>query len=165
MGYVTHDVRRPLPARADAVVATYQTFCKGLLRAIAEALGDAAPPHHLAMRYQVKLWFGNKDLHYECGVYLSRKVIELGLHFESDTVTNLQLLGAFKARSKAIARRLPAARIEAWDRGWTRVWEPIPLAPFEPAFSLQVAARFARYVQVLQPMLEADLPADVRWSR
>ena len=146
-------------------MATYQTFCKSLPRAVAEALGDATPPHYVAMSYQVKLWFGNKDLHYECGVYLSRKVIELGLHFESDTMTNLQLLGAFKARSKAIARRLPDARIEAWDRGWTRVWEPIPLARFEPAFSREVAARFARYVKVLQPMLEADLPADVRWSR
>lgn len=146
-------------------MASYQTFCKSLPRAVAEELGDDAPPHHLATSYQVKLWFGNKDLHFECGVYLHRKVIELGLHFESDAMTNLQLLGAFKARSKAIARQLPTARIEPWDKGWTRVWEAIPLAPFEPAFSAQVAKRFARYVRVLEPILEEDLPADVRWSQ
>ena len=145
-------------------MATYQSFCKGLPRAIAAELGDDAPPHHQAMSYQVKLWFGNKDLHYECGVYQRRKVIELGLHFESEAITNLQLLGAFRARSKAIARALPEARIEAWDKGWTRIWEPIPLAAFDAAFSDQVAKRFARYVRVLEPILEEELPADVRWS-
>jgi hypothetical protein len=146
-------------------VASYQTFCKGLLRAVTAELGERMPPHHLALNYQVKLWFGNKDLHYECGVYLSRKVVELGLHFESEPITNLQLLGAFRARSKAIARALPEARIEAWDKGWTRIWEPIPLAAFDAAFSDHVAKRFARYVRVLEPILEAELPADVRWSR
>jgi hypothetical protein len=146
-------------------VASYQTFCKGLPRAVADELGAAAAPHHLATSYMVKLWFGNKDLHYECGVYLHRKVIELGLHFESDAMTNLQLLGAFRARSKAIARRLPTARIEVWDKGWARVWESIPLAPFGPTFGAEVATRFARYVRVLEPILEEELPADVRWSQ
>jgi hypothetical protein len=146
-------------------MATAQTFCKGLPRALDDELGEGAAPHHSATGYMVKLWFGNKDLHYECGVYAHRKVIELGLHFESDPMTNLQLLGAFRARSKAIARKLPTARIEPWDRGWTRVWESIPLAPFEPRFSDEVAKRFARYVRVLEPLLEEDLPADVRWSK
>ena len=146
-------------------MSTYQAFCKGLPRAIAVELGEATPPHHQAMSYQVKLWFGNKDLHYECGVFPRRKIIELGLHFESDELTNLQLLGAFKARSSAIARKLPTARIEAWDKGWTRVWESIPLASFDDAYGAQVTKRFARYVEVLEPMLEDDLPADVRWSR
>ena len=146
-------------------MATHQTFCKGLPRAIAAELGDAMPPHHLALSYQVKLWSGNKDLHYECGVFPQRKVIELGLHFESDAMTNLQLLGAFKARSKAIARKLPTARIEAWDKGWTRVWESIPLARFDEAYSALVTKRLARYIEVLEPMLEDDIPAAVRWSR
>ena len=146
-------------------MASYQTFCKALPRAVAAQLGDNAPPHHQAMTYQVKLWFGNKDLHYECGVYVSRKVIEIGLHFESEAITNLQLLGAFRGRSKAIARALPTARIEAWDKGWTRIWESIPLATFDPVFSDHVAKRFARYVRVLEPILEQELPADVRWSQ
>ncbi len=146
-------------------MATYQAFCKGLPRAVAAELGDAAPPHHQAMSYQVKLWFGNKDLHYECGVFMQRKVVELGLHFESDPMTNRMLLGAFKTRSKAIARKLPTARIEAWDRGWTRIWEPIALARFDDAYCALVTKRIARYVEVLEPMLEDDLPADVRWSR
>lgn len=141
-----------------------QAFCAGLPRAVADLLG-AAPPHHLATSHMVKLWFGNKDLHYECGVYQRRKVIELGLHFESDAITDLRLLGAFGARAKDVARGLPTARIEPWDKGWGRIWESIPLEPFAPAYSEQVARRLARYITVLEPILEEELPTDVRWSR
>ena len=117
------------------------------------------------MSHLVKLWFGNKDLHYECGVYVTRKVIELGLHFESEAITNLQLLGAFRGRSKAIARALPTARIEAWDKGWTRIWESVPLTALDSVFSDHIAKRFVRYIRVLEPILEEELPADVRWSQ
>jgi hypothetical protein len=146
-------------------VATYQAFCKGLPRAVAEELGDAAAPHHLATGWMVKLWFGNKDLHYECGVYLHRKVVELGLHFESDAFTNQLLLGAMRTRARAIVRRIPTARIETWDKGWARVWEAIPLQRFDDQFSAQVTTTLAKYLRVLEPILEDALPADVRWSQ
>ncbi len=143
---------------------TDQTFCKGLPRAVADTLGAAAPPHHSATGQMVKLWFGNKQLHYECGVYRRRNVVELGLHFESDAMTNLRLLGAFHGREKTIARRLAGVRIEEWDKGWARVWEPIPLQPFDAAFSASVARTLARYVRVLEPILEDELPSDVAWT-
>ena len=146
-------------------MATYQSFCKGLPRAVADELGDAAAPHHLASGWMVKLWFGNKDLHYECGVYLQRRVVELGLHFESDAFTNQLLLGAIRGHAKSIARRLPTARLEPWDKGWARVWEPIQLQPFDERFSAHVTKTLAKYVRVLEPILEDSLPADVRWSR
>jgi hypothetical protein len=146
-------------------MATYQAFCKALPRALVDELADAAAPHHSATGWMVKVWFGNKDLHYECGVYLRRKVVELGLHFESDAFTNQLLLGAFRGRAKTIARRLPTARIESWDKGWGRVWEPIPLQPFDQQFSARVTKTLAKYVRVLEPILEDSLPADARWSR
>ena len=146
-------------------VTSYQRFCMSLPRAVADGLGDAALPHHLATSHMVKLWSGNKQLHYECGIYLQRKVIELGLHFESDPMTNARLLGAFRGREKAIARRLPTARIEEWDKGWARIWESIPLQPFDERFSMQVIKTLTRYVRVLEPILEDELPADVPWTR
>ncbi|MHB8631759.1 MAG: hypothetical protein ACYC9W_07520 [Candidatus Limnocylindria bacterium] len=147
-------------------MADYRAFVRGLPRALADELGDAAPPHHGSpTRSMAKLWFGNKQLHYECGVYVSRKVIELGLHFESDAMTNLQLLGAFRARAKRIARRLPSARIEAWDKGWARIWEPIELGPLGERDAARITALLATYVRVLEPILEAELPANVAWSR
>ncbi|HEY8640239.1 MAG TPA: hypothetical protein VIL53_07000 [Solirubrobacterales bacterium] len=132
---------------------------------MADALGSAALPHHLATSHMVKLWSGNKQLHYECGIYAHRKVIELGLHFEADPMTNARLLGAFRGHEKALARRLATARIEAWDKGWSRVWEPIPLQPLDERFSAQLVTKLARYIRVLEPILEAELPADVRWTR
>ena len=146
-------------------MATSQTFCKGLPRAVARELGDGAAPHSSATGWMVKLWFGNKDLHYECGVYHRRQVVELGLHFESDAFTNQLLLGALRVHAKAIAKRLPDARIESWDKGWARIWEPIPLAAFDERYSAEVTKRFAKYVRVLEPILEDSLPAHVRWSR
>lgn len=146
-------------------MATYQVFCKGLPSAVARELGPGAPPHSSATGWMVKLWFGNKDLHYECGVYLRRKVVELGLHFESDAFTNQLLIGAIRGHARAIARRLPTARIENWDKGWSRVWEPIALEPFDDHYGLQLAKTLAKYVRVLEPILEDSLPADARWSQ
>ena len=145
-------------------MATYQTFCKGLPRAVTRALGTGAPPHTSATGWMVKLWFGNKDLHYELGVYHSRKVVELGLHFESDALTNQLLLGALKGHAKTIAKKLPEAHIEAWDKGWARVWEPIPLERFDEPYGARLTKTVARYVRVLEPILEDSLPAEVRWS-
>jgi hypothetical protein len=140
-------------------------FIRALPRALDDELGDAAPPHHIApWSSMAKLWFGNKDLHYECGVYAHRKVIELGLHFESDSLTNQRLLGAFRLRAKTIARRLPNARIEAWDKGWGRVWEPLDLDALEDGDGAPIATLLARYVRVLEPILEDELPAEVRWT-
>jgi hypothetical protein len=146
-------------------MAGWAAFLRDLPRAVADDLDGHAAPHHVVMHSKVKLWFGNKDLHYECGLYERRKVIELGLHFESDAFTNQLLLGAIRGHAKAIARRIPTARIETWDRGWARVWESIPLQPFDDRHRAQVTKTFAKYVRVLEPILEDSLPADVRWSR
>jgi len=146
-------------------MTSYQSFCRSLPRNVGEVLGDAALPHHLATSHMVKIWSGNKQLHYECGVYLHRKVIELGLHFESDPMTNARLLGAFRSHAKAIARRLPTARIEEWDKGWARIWESIPLQPFDEPFAARITRTLVRYVRVLEPILEDELPADVLWTR
>ena len=45
------------------------------------------------------------------------------------------------------------------------MWEPIELGPADAALHELVAKRLATYVRVLEPILEAELPADVRWSR
>ena len=81
------------------------------------------------------------------------------------TITNQLLLGVIRGHAKSIARRLPTARLEPWDKGWARVWEPIQLQPFDERFSAHVTKTLAKYVRVLEPILEDSLPADVPWSR
>jgi hypothetical protein len=112
-----------------------------------------------------KLWSGNKQLHYEAWIRDRLGVIELGLHFESDALTNACLLAAFRARERAIRRALGAnVRVETWDKGWARVWEPIALATLDRAFLELIGRRMAAYVAALEPILRDEVPSDVAWS-
>jgi len=112
-----------------------------------------------------KLWSGNRQLHYEAWIRDRMGVIELGLHFEADTLTNARLLAAFRAHERAIRRSLGEdVRIETWDRGWARVWEPVALMTLDRPFLHRIGDRIAAYVTALEPVLRAEVPSDVEWS-
>ena len=112
-----------------------------------------------------QLWSGNKQLHYEAWIRDRLGVIEIGLHFEADALTNARLLAAFRARDRAIHRALGAdVRIETWDRGWARVWEPVALVTLDQMFLELIGGRIAAYVTALEPLLRAEVPSDVAWS-
>ena len=118
-----------------------------------------------ATSWMAKAWYGNRALHYEIWVRSHVKVVELGLHFESDALTNARLFGAFRARAKQVTRALGGdARIEEWDKGWTRVWEPLPIQDIDEAYGERIERRFVDYVRVLEPILRDELPNDVEWS-
>ena len=114
--------------------------------------------------FQSKLWYGNKALHYEIWPRERLGSIEIGLHFEADPLTNARLLAAFAANAKAIRRELAHARIEEWDRGWARVWEPLPHRKPDEGLASELAERIAAYVTALEPILRRELPSDVAWS-
>ena len=123
------------------------------------------PFHATAWSYMAQLWSGNKQLHYEAWIRERLGVIEVGLHFEADALTNARLLAAFRARERAIRRALGAeVRIEAWDKGWARVWEPVALATLDRTFLDRVGQRIAAYARALEPILRAELPADAAWT-
>jgi hypothetical protein len=111
-----------------------------------------------------KLWYGNKDLHYEIWSRERLGTIEIGLHFEADPLTNARLLAAFRANAKAVRRTLGAAHIEEWDRGWARVWEPLPHRRADQQLAIELSERTAAYVTALEPILRRELPGDVAWS-
>ena len=132
------------------------------------ALGDDLPRGLRTFRWNAtswmaKAWYGNRAIHYEIWVRRSMRVVEIGLHFEADDLTNARLLGAFRSRGREVKRALGAdARIEEWDKGWARIWEPLSLD--EPALAERVRARFVEYVRVLEPILREELPEDVAWT-
>src|SRR5438046_10725851 len=98
-------------------------------------------------------WSGNKQLRYEAWIRHRLDVIEVGLHFEADPLTNARLLAAFRAHERAIRRALGReVRIETWDRGWARVWEPVPLATLEGTFLEHVGARMAACITPVAPL-------------
>ena len=127
-------------------------------------LGDLRDFRSAAQWGLVKLIYGNPALHYEANHRPKLRTIEIGLHFESDDLTNARLLGTFRAHERAIHRELPGARLEEWDKGWARVWEPVAYEDLDEALQRDLAARLARYVIVLEPILRAELPADVKWD-
>jgi len=143
-----------------------RTFLRGVVERVQEEIpADFPPIHSTALSYMAQLWSGNKQLRYEAWIRDRMGVMELGLHFEADALTNARLLAAFRARERAIRRALGAeVRIEPWDRGWARVWEPIALAPLDRAFLERIGGRIAAYVIALEPLLQAEVPADVAWS-
>jgi len=114
--------------------------------------------------FQSKLWYGNKALHYEIWPREKLGTIEIGLHFEADPLTNARLLAAFTANAKAVRRKLVDARIEEWDRGWARVWEPLPHRKPDAQLAVELAERIAGYVTALEPILRRELPSDVAWT-
>ena len=120
--------------------------------------------HYDSIAFMAKLWYGNKDLHYEIWPRARLGTIEIGLHFEADPLTNARLLGAFAANSKAIRRALSDARIEEWDRGWARVWEPLPYRKPDEQLARELGDRIADYVTALEPILRRELPSDVAWA-
>jgi len=143
---------------------------RSFLRAIPKELPDRLPAELRAFHSTTgfglaKVWYGNRDLHYEVWVRPRLRTLELGLHFEADPLTNARLLAAFGAHERKLRRALGAGvRIEEWDRGWARVWEPITPMTLDAELLERVSARVAEYVRALEPILRDELPRDVPWS-
>lgn len=139
------------------------------LRELRATLRDGLPRDLRDFRFSstawmAKAWYGNADLHYEVWVRGRLRVVELGLHFEADALTNARLLAAFRARAKDVKRGLGKdARIEEWDKGWARVWEPISLELPNDALHETVRGRLRDYMRTLEPILREELPSEVRW--
>jgi len=114
-------------------------------------------------RFQHRVWsFGCQlyedipRLHYEV-VRTSLRFgdrLELGLHFESrSSQENQALLAYFQAHLVEVKAALGEGfEAEPWDRGWTKVYETIPLQPYDAAFLERVGERMARIITVLHPM-------------
>ena len=143
-----------------------RSFLRGVVGEIQNLTSEEYPRlHSTAWSHMAQLWSGNKQLHYEAWIRDRLEVIEVGLHFEADPLTNARLLAAFRAHERAIRRALgPEVRIETWDRGWARVWEPVPLATLERSFLEHVGARMAAYITTLEPLLRSEVPSDVSWT-
>ena len=157
--------RRPRSA-ASALRLDSRTFLRSVVDLVLEEIPSDFPPiHSIAYSNMAKLWSGNKQLHYEAWIRDRLGVIEIGLHFEADTLTNARLLAAFRAHERAIRRALgPDVRIETWDRGWARVWEPVALATLDQLFLELIGGRIAAYINALERLLRAEVPSDVTWS-
>ena len=92
-------------------------------------------------------------LHYEVAVPVRLgDRLELGLHFESrNAADNRRLLDGFAERMIEIKAELGEDVEELWDRGWTKVYETVPLGPTQ-RLPANCGDRLAKIVTVLHPV-------------
>jgi hypothetical protein len=105
----------------------------------------------------VQLYYTDPLLHYEVVTLgVKRGQLELGLHFESrNSAINARLLDGMARYLIEIKAELGESfEAEMWDRGWTKVYETIPMETFDEAYVDRVAARLARVITVMQPILD-----------
>jgi hypothetical protein len=132
------------------------------MRAIPPAAHTKLPPQWQNFKTHVRPWlvqlsYADPLLHYEVVTLGERRgVLEIGLHFESrDPAVNARLLDGFLRHLFEIKAQLgKGIEAEAWDKGWTKVYETIPLEAFDETYVDRVAGRLVQVIVVLQPILE-----------
>ncbi len=132
------------------------------MRALPTAVRAKLPKPLQAFKINLRSWlvqfyYANALSHYEVVTYGERRgILEIGLHFESrQPDENARLLNGFMQHLFEIKAELGnQVEAEMWDKGWTKVYETIPLETMTDAYLERVAERLARMISVLQPILE-----------
>jgi len=104
----------------------------------------------------VQLYDDDPRFHYEVArvpIRLGDR-LEIGFHFESKNADdNHRLLSIFAARMIEIKAELgDEVEAELWDKGWTKVYETVPLETYSPDYLQVVARQLARMITVLHPV-------------
>jgi hypothetical protein len=140
------------------------------MHALPAATRAELPPELRRFRSSTRAWlcqlyYRDPRLHYEVWNMGERRgLLELGLHFESrDHAVNARLLEGFSRCMVEIKATLgPQWEAEMWDKGWTKVYETVPYQPFSDELLAATAARLARAMAVLTPILDDLTPAGRR---
>lgn len=104
----------------------------------------------------LKLHYGaNYRVHYEAWINAEKGYLELGLHFEDGPASTERLLAYFDTFILEIKDELGVeAELERWTQSWGHLYELHPLEPLTDAFIAGIADRLARYITILQPILD-----------
>jgi hypothetical protein len=108
-------------------------------------------------RWLIQFHYGEPALHYEVSRLAYRGGLELGFHCEArDRDLNLFLLLGFRRHLFEIKDALgEGVEAEMWDRGWTKIYEVLPEAPFTADYQAAVAGRLAEIIVCLHPIYVA----------
>ena len=131
-------------------------FMRALPGAIRPRLAKRLRDFKVAGRsWLVQFYYDEPRLHYEVwNLGPRRGRLEIGLHFESrERELNARLLEGMLAHLFEVKAELGSSfEAEPWDKGWTKIYEAIPLEPFTDEYLERVAARTAQVVSVLEPI-------------
>ena len=132
------------------------------MRALPAATRAKLPNKLQSFQTNIRSWlaqfyYDDPRLHYEVwNLGPRRGRLEIGLHFESrQPQVNTQLLHGFMRYLFEIKSELgDQVEAEAWDKGWTKVYETIELDSFNEEYLDHVAEQLAKMISVLQPIYE-----------
>ncbi len=105
----------------------------------------------------IQFYYSRRTIHYEVWVRGQERLIEIGLHFESDRETNAALLDYFREVPRAFEIKDALGdqvELEQWTESWTRIHQLLPYTQLDAATAEDVAKHLAPMIVTLQPMLE-----------
>lgn len=103
----------------------------------------------------VQLYFQRRTIHYEVWIRGKERLLEIGLHCESDRATNAALLAQLSACLFEIKDALgDQVEVEQWTSTWTRAHQLMPYEKLDDATICAVSARLAQMIQVLEPIVQ-----------
>lgn len=159
VGYVAGGFGRIAAAVRDMTNLTYTEFVRTWPPCVLERLPAPLRTFETRQPFRqiIQLYDSDRTLHYELGRATRSDGLELGLHFESrDKELNQFLLEQFRRHLLEIKHELgPTVEAEPWDRGWTKVYDIVPVQPLTTVFQAAVAARMAEMIVCLHPVLQA----------
>ena len=92
----------------------------------------------------LKLHYGRPTVHYEVWIQRRRMEVEVGLHFEGDSESNLRYLELLDQHLDTVRSGLgPNIRVERWDKGWTRAHESVPWEPLSDDFLIEMSFKLS----------------------
>ena len=105
--------------------------------------------------WMLQLYYADPTVHYEASALTRLKVFEVALNFERrGRELNDSLMQQFMPFVFEIKDELgPQIQFERWDKGWSKIYDTLPLGAYDEAYLDRVAARLARLIACLQPIL------------
>jgi hypothetical protein len=115
----------------------------------------------------LKLYYGERRLHFEVWANARDRQIELGLHFEDGPESTKRLIRYFDGHIVELKHLLgPELELERWTNSWGHLYQVIPYQPLTDPLVAEIAGRLARMIALLQPLLaEAEPRARPRSPR
>jgi hypothetical protein len=106
--------------------------------------------------WMLQVYYDDYYVHYEASAYSRLQAFEIALHFErkgrelNDELMRHCLRYAFELKHTYGAQ----LEFERWDKGWSKIYETIPLASYTEEYLARAAERMAKLMACLQPILD-----------
>lgn len=142
-----------MPTRSGALKAREFLFYTEDL-ALAALPEELPRPERKVMWTILQLHFGNPDVHFELQPQMSRRLVELGLHFEGPLEANELWAAHISAHADHILCELgPEWELEEWTASWRRLHRTFRFDRLTTDLGRQVADELVGAIVALHPVI------------